>query len=262
MTEYVIPFLAGGLVVSAFAMLGDILRPKSFAGLFGAAPSVALATLGIAIYHHDANYAAVQTHAMAAGAIGLAVYSVVVCQLPMRTQLRALPATFVVFSRVVDGRFWLAAHSRRTDVMMPVRFSPSALREGRWYEYVIRFVLGGGATVVAGIISSRYGATVGGLFLALPAIFCASATLVEKHEVRRKKEAGLSGERRGQEAAALDAAGAALGAVGLLAFAIVFSLIVEMTIAAAFAAASTTWLIISMTAWWVRKKIRAGLWQS
>ena len=35
MTEYVIRFLVGGIVVSAFAVLGDILRPKSFAGLFG-----------------------------------------------------------------------------------------------------------------------------------------------------------------------------------------------------------------------------------
>lgn len=52
------------------------------------------------------------------------------------------------------------------------------------------------------------------------------------HEICRKKEAGLSGECRGQEAAALDAAGGALCAVGLLAFAIVFSLIVEQGIAA------------------------------
>jgi hypothetical protein len=48
-------------------MLGDMLRPKSFAGLFGAAPSVALATLGIAIYMHGADYAARQTWAMTAG---------------------------------------------------------------------------------------------------------------------------------------------------------------------------------------------------
>ena len=39
MTEYIVRFLIGGVAVSAFAMLGDILRPKSFAGLFGAAPS-------------------------------------------------------------------------------------------------------------------------------------------------------------------------------------------------------------------------------
>jgi hypothetical protein len=38
MTEYIVRFLVGGAVVSAFAMLGDVLRPKSFAGLFGAAP--------------------------------------------------------------------------------------------------------------------------------------------------------------------------------------------------------------------------------
>jgi hypothetical protein len=82
--------------------------------------------------------------------------------------------------------------------MTPIRFSPSSLKEGRWYEYLIRFALGGAATVFAGIISSRYGAYIGGLFLALPAIFCASATLIEQHEIRRKREAGLDGGRRGQ----------------------------------------------------------------
>jgi hypothetical protein len=110
--------------------------------------------------------------------------------------------------------------------MSPIRFSPSSLKEGRWYEYLVRFALGGAATVFTGLISSRYGASVGGLFLALPAIFCASATLIEKHEIRRKREAGLDGRRRGEEAAALDAAGAALGALAMLAFAIVFSMVV------------------------------------
>jgi len=38
-------FIVGGLLVSFFAVIGDGLKPKSFAGLFGAAPSVALATL-------------------------------------------------------------------------------------------------------------------------------------------------------------------------------------------------------------------------
>ncbi len=46
--EYFVRFLVGGIVVSAFAVLGDVLRPKSFAGLFGAAPSLALATLSLA----------------------------------------------------------------------------------------------------------------------------------------------------------------------------------------------------------------------
>jgi hypothetical protein len=56
MTEYLVRFLVGGVVVSAFAMLGDVLRPKSFAGLFGAAPSVALATLGIAVYRDGSDF--------------------------------------------------------------------------------------------------------------------------------------------------------------------------------------------------------------
>ena len=83
--------------------------------------------------------------------------------------------------------------------MTLIRISPSSLREGRWYEYLIRFALGGAVTVLTGLISSRYGASVGGLFLALPAIFCASATLIEKHEIRRKREAGFAGEGAGRE---------------------------------------------------------------
>jgi hypothetical protein len=111
MTEYVVRFLVGGVVVSAFAMLGDMLRPKSFAGLFGAAPSVALATLGIAVYRHGADYAAQQTWAMTAGAIALAVYGLVVCQLLLRARLRAAPATLVslvVWLIVAFGLFTLA----------------------------------------------------------------------------------------------------------------------------------------------------------
>src|SRR5258707_7713730 len=141
--------------------------------------------------------------------------------------------------------------------MIPIRFSPSSLREGRWYEYVIRFALGGAATAFTGLVSSRYGASIGGLFLALPAIFCASATLIEKHEIRRKREAGLSGERRGQMAAAVDSAGAALGAIGMLAFAIVFSITAETTVATAFMGASFAWLVISVAAWYLRRKTRS-----
>ncbi len=95
MTEYLIRFLIGGIVVSAFAMLGDVLRPKSFAGILGAAPSIALATLGIAVYSHGAGYAAAQSRAMMAGALALAVYSVVVCQFLVRVHLPAVAATLL-----------------------------------------------------------------------------------------------------------------------------------------------------------------------
>jgi hypothetical protein len=142
--------------------------------------------------------------------------------------------------------------------MSPIRFSPSSLKEGRWYEYLIRFALGGAATVFTGFVSSRYGAFIGGLFLALPAVFCATATLIEKHEIRRKREAGLAGERRGQMAAAVDSAGVGLGAIGMLAFAIIFSLTAgSSSIAAAFMGASFAWLVVSVAAWYLRRKARS-----
>ena len=75
MSELVIRFFAGGAIVSAFAMLGDIVRPKSFAGIFDAAPSVALATLALALVTEDAGYAALEARSMVAGAVALAVFS-------------------------------------------------------------------------------------------------------------------------------------------------------------------------------------------
>jgi hypothetical protein len=92
--DYAIRFLIGGLVVSLFAIIGDVLRPKSFAGLFGAAPSVALATLGLAFAKHGGAYVATEARSMVLGAIALAAYSFVVCQLLMRFQWTALKATF------------------------------------------------------------------------------------------------------------------------------------------------------------------------
>lgn len=96
-------------MVSVFAMLGDVLKPKSFAGLFGATPSVALATLGIAIYQHGAGYVAIQSGWMMAGAIALALYSVIVCHLLVRGRLRALPATMVSLAAGLVVAFGLLA---------------------------------------------------------------------------------------------------------------------------------------------------------
>jgi uncharacterized protein DUF3147 len=141
---------------------------------------------------------------------------------------------------------------------MMVKISSSSLKDGRWYEYLVRFVLGGAATVLTGLISSWFGAAVGGLFLALPAIFCASATLIERHEERRKSEAGFEGRRRGQQAAALDAIGTALGSIGMLGFGLTFSLLVERQAPTAFAAALAVWTGLSVTAWWAWRHARAS----
>ncbi|HEY2248258.1 MAG TPA: DUF3147 family protein [Bradyrhizobium sp.] len=139
---------------------------------------------------------------------------------------------------------------------MIVKLSFSTLKDSRWYEYAVRFLLGGAVTAATGLISNRFGPSVGGLFLALPAIFCASATLIEKHEVRRKRDHGLRVQRRGQEAAALDAAGAVLGSFGMVAFAAAFSLLVQRQPPLAFIVAMIAWCGISVAAWWAWRHAR------
>ncbi|MBR0737942.1 DUF3147 family protein [Bradyrhizobium liaoningense] len=109
MTEYILRFIAGGVIVSAFASLGDMLKPKSFAGLLGAAPSVALATLGIAVVQHGPQYAAAASWTMIYGAIALGCYSVAVCHLLMRFRVAALPATILAFAVWLVVAFGLLA---------------------------------------------------------------------------------------------------------------------------------------------------------
>lgn len=130
------------------------------------------------------------------------------------------------------------------------------LREGNWRDYGVRFLLGGVATVLTGVIALAFGPLVGGLFLAFPAIMPATATLVEKHEHERKKEAGLSGSRRGQEVAALETAGASLGSIGLMAFAVVIWLTAPTLSWLSFVAACAAWAAVSLLMWFVRRPLR------
>jgi uncharacterized membrane protein (GlpM family) len=74
MGELVLRFVLGGLIVSLFAMTGEMFQPKTFAGLFGAAPSVAIATLAMAYVNQDGGYVAVEARSMLIGCAGLLVY--------------------------------------------------------------------------------------------------------------------------------------------------------------------------------------------
>jgi len=106
MLEYGLRFLAGGIAVSAFAALGDALRPKSFAGLFGAAPSIALATLVLTLSQKGAPFAAVEGRSMIVGAFALAAYSWTVCVLLKKSLLSswaAAMAALVVWFAVTLG---------------------------------------------------------------------------------------------------------------------------------------------------------------
>ena len=93
MSQTLIRFLVGGAVVSAFAIISDLLKPKSFAGLFGAAPSVALATLGLTVAKEGSSYAATEARSMMAGAIAFFAYSSLASWVMMRYKPKALWVT-------------------------------------------------------------------------------------------------------------------------------------------------------------------------
>jgi hypothetical protein len=86
----------GGLFVTFFARLGDMLKPKSSAGIFGAAPSVALASLVLTVGIDGRSYAAVAARSMIAGAIAFLIYSSCVCFVLFRWKLKALKATLAL----------------------------------------------------------------------------------------------------------------------------------------------------------------------
>ena len=138
---------------------------------------------------------------------------------------------------------------------MIVRAKLSSLKEGRWYEYAIRFALGGAITLMAGIIADICGPATGGLFLAFPAILCASATLVESHERREKREHKVKGHRRGTDAAGLETAGAALGSVGLVIFALAVWWLAPDFGALSLVFGSVGWLLVAITLWRLRREV-------
>jgi hypothetical protein len=92
-TEILVKFLLGGVIVSAFAVVGELFKPKTFSGIFGAAPSVALASLALAFHKDGAETVAVMARSMVIGAVALYVYG----------------ATCVVVARRKRWPAWLAA---------------------------------------------------------------------------------------------------------------------------------------------------------
>jgi hypothetical protein len=94
-TESLFRFFIGGIVISVFSLAGGLVKPTSFAGLFSAAPSVALATLGLTIAKEGHSYASVECRSMMAGSAALWLYSMVTSRLLMRYRFSALAATAI-----------------------------------------------------------------------------------------------------------------------------------------------------------------------
>jgi hypothetical protein len=142
------------------------------------------------------------------------------------------------------------------EIAMQIKVDFSVIGQTRWHEYAIRFLFGGLITAVAGIIAKKFGPGIGGLFLAFPAIFPASATLIEKHEKQKKEEEGLQGTQRGREAASVDAAGSAMGSAGLLVFAsIVWQFVPRYSTWIVLMGATVAWLTVSVLIWQLRKRV-------
>jgi hypothetical protein len=97
--------------------------------------------------------------------------------------------------------------------MKRIEINLPSLKDTKPHEYVVRFLFGGLATVVAGLIAKRFGPSLGGLFLAFPAIFPASVTLIESHEKKRKATKCSDGRNRGRIAASLDSRGASMSSL-------------------------------------------------
>ncbi len=82
--DFILRFLIGGMVVSFFSILGDVLKPKSFGGVFAGAPTIALATIALTAHKHGVLYTALEGRSMIAGAIAFFAYACAVSFILMR----------------------------------------------------------------------------------------------------------------------------------------------------------------------------------
>jgi hypothetical protein len=84
----------GGLFVVAFALVSEAVKPKRFAGLFSAAPSVALANLAIVVATRGHAEAIASTRGMAIGAVAFTASAALGAAVARRRGVRM--ATLVV----------------------------------------------------------------------------------------------------------------------------------------------------------------------
>jgi nicotinamide-nucleotide amidase len=135
-----------------------------------------------------------------------------------------------------------AGHATRLGGADPgIGADASKLKEGALREHAIRFGFGAAVSVTAAIIGKLFGAHVGGLFLAFPAILPATLTLLEKHQ--------------GTEQAVADVRGSVLGAVGLLGFAAVVVIAGAAHPLPALVAAPIVWIVVAVALYMVLTRL-------
>lgn len=261
--------LLGGAVVVAFALLAETLSPKRFAGVFAAAPSVALASLAMTGAFDGSSSARRACLGMVAGALGFVVYALVAPRAmrrlgPLRGSVTALAGWFVVAgallpvmallpaAKAANGSVFASAvsasrarsHAKR-EQQPQLKFDVSKLNDASAQEMLVRFGFGAGTSALAAVVSTLAGPTVGGVFLAFPAILLASLTLVADEEGRSK--------------ARDDARGAAAGALGLVAFAATGgALFTREFPVLVFVEASLAWTVVGIGAYLVARRAGHG----
>ena len=92
--------VAGGLLVVVFALIGEVVSPKAFSGLFSSAPSVAVASLLITLVTKDAETARRATVGMIVGGVGMTVCCVLAAA--------AIPRVRAVWGSLIAWLGWLA----------------------------------------------------------------------------------------------------------------------------------------------------------
>jgi hypothetical protein len=138
-----------------------------------------------------------------------------------------------------------------------IHIDTTPLRQTRWLGHLKRFMVGGAVTVATGLVGSTFGPVAGGLFLAFPAIFPVGLSMMAKLE-REKVGPSARGDRA-RRAAIAEAAGAAIGSMGLIAFAsIVWWGLRRLPAAVALGASVGGWLVVAPLAWALRRVARAS----
>lgn len=125
------------------------------------------------------------------------------------------------------------------------RFDLGKLRTISARDYAVRFAFGFLISVAAAVVGSVFGPRIGGLFLAFPAILPATLTLVERKE--------------GIAQALSDIRGATLGAVGMIAFAVVMVVAVRRWSGLALVVALLSWVVVSGVAYVLARGLVRGL---
>ena len=240
LVELVLRFALGGTVVCVFSVLGEIFEPKTFSGLFGVAPTVALATLALTFSKQDGNVASVMGRSMddrGCGAIHI--------RRGMHRRAHPREVARLALSRdrlvgLVRRRARDLAGGRGYGALaMTPTVHVESLKSVRPSEYALRFFFGGTITVAAGLASHAWGPVVGGLFLGFPAILPASLTLVKRLD--------------GRAQAVDDVRGATLGSAGMLAFAaVVWRAAGAWPSALALTAATLAWFVVNLGLWAIR----------